>query len=108
MERKAHITTKQQLLTACWTAEVHELEKAVGEFSTHRQVTNDCGVTFFEMAGDRELHVNVCHRHRTVSAKGWAGPGNTAEGFVHNRRFSAVAPQLIVRHLRAMVFAPRA
>ena len=62
-------------------------------------------MSFFEVAGDTDLHVNVTHRHETVGVKGWSGPANLPDGFVHNRRFQD--REVILPHIRAMVFAPR-
>jgi hypothetical protein len=107
MPRRAHITTKHQLLTGSWAAEVTQIQRAIEGLSDAGTLTNDCGVTLFEMEGDRDLHVNVTHKHRTLSLKGWAGPGHTVEGFVHNRRFAVAPPELIARHIRAMVSAAR-
>lgn len=107
MPRKAHITTKHQLLTGCWAVEVTQIQKAIEGLSDARTLTNDCGIMLFEMEGDRDLHVNVTHKHQTLSPKGWAGPGHTVEGFVHNRRFAVAPPELIARHIRAMVGAAR-
>src|SRR5687768_10642662 len=91
MVRKAHITTRQQLLTDTWVDDVRDSQMHVTKLSAGHTVTYDCGIMFFEMAGDRELHVNVTHKHKTASATGWSGPGVTPEGFVHNRRFAAAA-----------------
>ena len=107
MPRRAHITTKHQLLTGCWAVEVTQIQKAIEGLSDAGTLNNDCGVTLFEMEGDRDLHVNVTHKHRTLSLKGWAGPGHTVEGFVHNRRFAVAPPELIARQIRAMVGAAR-
>lgn len=101
------ITTQQQLLTANWSADVQALDAAVRAFADVRDVKNDCGITFFEMDGDKALHVNVTHRHKTATARGWAGPASLNDGFVHNRTFAPALPQTIVRDIRAMVFAPR-
>ena len=107
MLKKGTITTHRQLLTACWAADVEALDQAVRGFATVRDVKNDCGITFFEMDGDRSLHVNVIHRHKTATAKGWSGPASMDDGFVHNRTFVTAKPDLIVRDIRAMVFSPR-
>lgn len=101
------ITTEHQLLTSSWTAQVEALETAVGRFKADRPLTNDCQVMFFEIVGDRQLHVNVTHRYSTRPVGGWAGPGTVAGGFVHNRRFSNAQPSQMIRHIRDMVFAAR-
>ena len=95
------ITATHKLLTESWAADVETVETAIRRF---RSSSNDCQVRLFEMAGDRHLHVNVTHRSPTTTAPGWAGPARLPQGFVHNRRFSEPASQ-IVRHVRNMVFA---
>jgi hypothetical protein len=104
---KGTITTRRDLLTHCWSADVATVDEAVQKFAAVRDVTNDCGISFFEMEGDRSLHVNVCHRHKTATAKGWSGPATMDQGFVHNRTFTDGDPELIVRDIRSMVFSPR-
>ena len=96
------ITATHKLVTESWTTDVEAVETAIGRF---RGSTNDCQVRLFELAGDPHLHVNVTHRSPTATVPGWAGPASLPQGFVHNRRFSEPAAQ-IVRHIRAMVFAP--
>ena len=88
-----------------WSSDVTALECALGKLVARRPVTNDCRVSFFEVAGDSDLHVNVTHRHQTVAVKGWSGPAIMPDGFVHNRRFQD--RQSILPHIRAMVFAAR-
>ena len=108
MELTPSITTQRQLLTTSWAGDVDRIETAVERFPLARTITNSCAISFFEMPGDRELHVNVTHAHRTASPAGWAGPGATPAGFVHNRRFADATPDTIVRRIRSMVFAARA
>ena len=103
------ITTTHKLLTRSWTANVEDVETAVGRFrGADHTLGNDCGVVLFEMVRDGHLHVNVTHKYPTKSAPGWAGPASLTQGFVHNRTFSD-AQQIgqIVRHIREMVFASR-
>ena len=88
-----------------WTADVAALEIAIAQLTASRPLTNDCRVSFFEVAGDTDLHVNVTHKHRTVAVKGWSGPASLPEGFLSNRRFQTRQP--ILRHVRDMVFAAR-
>ena len=107
MLKTGAITTHQQLLTNNWSADVQELETAVRAFAEVRDVRNDCGITFFELDGDKGLHVNVTHRHKTATARGWDGPASLDVGFVHNRTFDPASPETIVRDIRAMVFSPR-
>ena len=99
------VTTSHTLLTGFWAADVEALEAAIGRFTADQPLTNDCRVSFFELAGDSQLHVNVTHQHPTKAVRGWAGPGITRDGFVHNRRFSGMLPSAIIRHIRTMVFA---
>lgn len=101
------VTTTRHLLTNSRKADVQALESAVTRFTLERPLPNVCEVAFFEIAGDRHLHVNVTHRYRTTTAKGWAGPGRLPDGFVHNRRFGDARPSLVTRHIRDMVFADR-
>ena len=101
------ISARHQLLSDSWTVDVEDLEAAIGGFDTDRHGPNRCGVVFFEIAGDPHLHVNVTHRHATKSVSGWAGPGQVAEGFVHNRRFADTPPNEMIRHIHDMVFAGR-
>lgn len=101
------ITTKRKLLTSFWTADVEVLETAIGRFKTDSLLANDCQIVFFEIAGDGHLHVNVIHRHATMTVSGWAGPASLPDGFVHNRTFGDVQASQMIRHIRDMVFAPR-
>jgi hypothetical protein len=95
------ITATHRLVTESWRADVEAVETAIRRFKSNG---NACQVTLFELAGDRHLHVNVTHTSPTATAPGWAGPASLPQGFVHNRRFSEPARQ-IVRHIRDMVFA---
>jgi hypothetical protein len=100
------IRTAHQLLTDSWRDEVAIVETAVGRFRADHAPGTDCQVVLFEMARDRHLHVNVTHNYLTRTVPGWAGPGPTPQGFVHNRTFSAAEPaDRIVRHVRDMIFA---
>jgi hypothetical protein len=101
------LTSEHKLLTTAWTADVKTVETAIGRFTSDTALRNDCQVVLFEMAGDRDLHVNVTHQHRTKGVAGWAGPGRLPTGFVHNRRFGHTPPSRIIRHIRDMVFAVR-
>jgi hypothetical protein len=101
------IATTHKLLTDSWTAEVATLETAVGHFDAGAAMKNDCKVAFFEVVRDEHLHVNITHRYPTRTARGWAGPANLPQGFVHNRTFGDIQPSQIIRHVRAMVFASR-
>ncbi len=101
------ISARHQLLSESWTADVENLEWAIGRFKADSKIANDCAVVFFEIAGDGHLHCNVTHRHATKTVTGWAGPGHVADGFVHNRRFGDAPHTDMVRHIRDMVFAAR-
>ncbi len=101
------ISARHHLLSDSWTADVENLESAIGRFKADSNVANNCEVVFFEIAGDGHLHCNVIHRHATKAGAGWAGPGHVPDGFVHNRRFGDTPHDDIVRHIRDMVFAAR-
>lgn len=96
------------LLTDAWTVDVQTLETGIREFGTPPGHRNDYQIFMFEMAGDPHLHVNVIHAHETKPVKGWAGPGVSATGFVHNRTFDSTSTDRILQHIRRMVFATRA
>lgn len=98
-------TANNTLRSGDWSSDVTALESALGRLIARRPITNECRVSFFEVPGDTDLHVNVTHRHETVGVKGWSGPASMPDGFVHNRRFQD--RQSILPHIRAMVFAPR-
>jgi hypothetical protein len=101
------ITTQHKLLTNVWTADVEMLETAIGRFAAGRAPANPCRVVLFEIARDRDLHVNVTHSHETQSIDGWAGPASVPGGFVNNRTFGDTSARRIVSHIRDMVFATR-
>lgn len=101
------ISARRQLLSDAWTADVENLESAIGRFKANRDAANNCEVVLFEIAGDGHLHCNVTHRHATKTVHGWAGPGRVPHGFVHNRRFGDTPPHDVIRQIRAMVFAAR-
>jgi hypothetical protein len=100
------ITTAHKLLTKSWTEDVAILETAVGRFKAGHAHGNDCQVVLFEMDRDPLLHVNVTHKYRTKNVRGWAGPADLPQGFVHNRTFGQAQPtDTIVRYVREMIFA---
>lgn len=101
------ILTTHTLLTETWTGDVQTIESAIRRFKADRLLTNECQIELFEMAHDRQLHVNVMHRYATTEVSGWAGPGSVPYGFVHNRRFGNTPAHQIIRHIRDMVFASR-
>ena len=101
------ISARHELLSDVWTADVENLVSAIGRFKTDRNTANTCKVVFFEIVGDEHLHCNVTHRHATKTVRGWAGPGQVPDGFVHNRRFSDTSQKEMIRHIRDMVCAAR-
>lgn len=109
MVRRANLrrpNSHHTLVTEAWTEDVATLEKAIGEFAV--PPAHEYHVSLFELAGDRELHVNVTHKEQTRSVKGWSGPGVSANGFIYNRRFDSMPTPEILRSIRQMVFAARA
>jgi len=104
--RTGRLTSTRKLLSASWLGHVDSIEAALWRFYEEHPLTSDCDVVFFEIAADEKLHVNVTHRRPTKAIGGWAGPADTAVGFVHNRTFGGATgtPQL-VRRVREMVFA---
>ena len=106
-EGTTRISARHQLYSDAWTADVEDLELAIGRFKANSKVANNCEVVLFEIVGDAHLHCNVTHRHATKTVTGWAGPGHVPDGFVHNRRFGDTPHNDIVRHIREMVFAAR-
>jgi len=105
--RATAISARHQLVSDSWTADVENLERAIGRFKAGPNVENNCEVVFFEIDGDEQLHCNVTHRHATKTATGWAGPGHVPGGFVHNRRFGDTSQNDMIRHIRDMVCAAR-
>lgn len=104
--RAGRLTATHKLLSASWLGHVSSIEAALGRFHDRHSLASDCDVVFFEIPADEKLHVNVTHRLLTKPIGGWAGPGHTAVGFVHNRTFDdATATPQLVRHVREMVFA---
>ena len=103
--RNGRLTSTRKLLSASWSAEVDAIERGMSVVENAHPLASDCVVVFFEIATDQKLHVNVTHRHRTEPVRGWAGPADTPQGFVHNRTFGAAPTARIVHHVREMVFA---
>jgi hypothetical protein len=97
------ITTNHTAVHGTWTAEVTRLQASLGRITAQRESNNPCLVSFFEVPGDRDLHVNVIHRRETVSVKGWSGPAAVPDGFVLNRRFRTRGG--ILEHVREVLFA---
>jgi hypothetical protein len=103
-----HTRVQHTLVTNAWMADVQTLEAGIREFGVLPAGQNECYVSMFEITGDPQLHVNVTHTHETKPVNGWAGPGVSAAGFVHNRTFDAVSTDSILHDIHRMVFAPRA
>jgi len=101
------ISARHTLLSDSWTADVEALKAAIGRFNTSGHSTNNCEVVFFEIVDDDHLHVNVTHRYATKSISGWAGPGKIPGGFVHSRTFGDATANVMIQHIRDMVFAAR-
>ena len=95
------------LLTDAWTADVQTVETGIREFATQTGHRNDYRISMFELADDPRLHVNVIHAHETKPVKGWAGPGVSEAGFVHNRTFDSTSMNRILLDIRRMVSASR-
>jgi hypothetical protein len=109
MVRRANarrVNSHHTLLTDAWAADVQTLENGIGEFAV--PPSRDYHVSLFEIESDAQLHVNVTHKEETRPAKGWSGPGVSADGFIHNRRFDSTPTAEILRSIREMVFAARA
>src|SRR5215212_9655711 len=102
-----NVTAEQKLLTNVWKDDVGVALTAIRGFEKLRPLRAPCRIVLFELAGDRELHVNVTHAQHTTSPAGWSGPGVTEAGIVHNRRFDCTESSSIARHIRQMVYAPR-
>ena len=102
--RRAKITNNT-FAGSRWNDEVEYLELAIAETTRARRVTNECRISFFELAGDPELHVNVTQQSRTVPVLGWSGPAAVQGGFVHNRRFRD--ERGVLDRIQDVIFAAR-
>jgi hypothetical protein len=51
-EGAVRVSARHQLLSDSWTADVENLERAIGRFKADSNVANNCEVVFFEIAGD--------------------------------------------------------
>jgi len=103
LAKASAITASHTLLTGVWTLDVKALETALGRI-TDARVSGDCRVTFFEVIGDRDLHVNVTRRS-AGGVHGWAGPGITPDGTVYNRTFSRMPRYQVLRQIKEVIFA---
>ena len=103
--RTPAITANHALLTGAWTADVKALEEALRRLGMDPAGGEDCRVTFFEVAGDRHLHVNITRRSATAAVNGWAGPATTADGVVYNQMFDRMPRYQLLRQLKHMIFA---
>ena len=99
------VKVEQKLLTDAWVDDAVTVMADVRAFVRHHPLHDGCRIVLFELAGDRALHVNVTHQRSTATPAGWSGPGVTADGFVHNRRFDFTQSDKIARHIQAMVYA---
>ena len=100
------IRIDQRLLTDAWEDDVAAVTAAVRAFARRRALRGGCKIVLFELTDDSDLHVNVIHPRSTATPAGWSGPGLTAAGFVHNRRFRYSESNRIARHIQEMVSAP--
>ena len=100
----ARVTTAHRLLTTAWTEDVKSVEIAISRCTVDRALDHECEVVLFEEPGDAQLHVNVTHQRLTNAASLRAGPRRSADGYVHNRRFSDRSRSQIVRQILDMIF----
>jgi hypothetical protein len=100
------VTVDQRLLTEAWQDDAGAVVAALRTSTRQRALPTGCRVVLFELAGDRDLHVNVTHQRSTSTPAGWSGPGVTPDGFVHNRRFPSSESHRIARQIHEMVYAP--
>jgi len=106
--RAGRFSLTRNLTGGSWNACVDAIGTALWRIKDPDALVSDCTMAFFDTTADEALHVNVTHQHRTKRIAGWAGPGQTADGFVYNRRFGHVPTPQILRDVRDMVFAARA
>jgi hypothetical protein len=99
------ITANHTLLTGAWNVDVKALEEALGRLAIDPGAAADCRVTFFEVAGDRHLHVNISHQSAMAAVNGWTGPATTADGVIYNRIFDHMPRYQLLRQLKQMIFA---
>lgn len=95
----------ERLLTDAWQDDAAAVSATVRAVTRRRAVRNGCRIVFFELAGDADLHVNVIHPRPIATPAGWSGPGVTAGGFVHNRRFRFSESRRMARLIEEMVYA---
>jgi len=95
------ITSSHALLTDAWTKDVTALQAALGRIKADTPGGCDCCVTFFEVPGDRELHVSVTHQYPTDEGVG-ARPA--PHGIVADRTFVRMPRYQVLRQIRDMVF----
>jgi len=100
-----NVKLEQRLLHEDWKDEADAILSAIRASTRRRALRHHCRVVLFEITGDRSLHVNVTHQRSTATPVGWVGPGVTADGFVHNRRFDFTESDRIAGHIQAMVYA---
>ena len=100
------VRVENKIHTEDWQDDAGAIMADIRALTRRRTLPQGCRVVLFELAGDRDLHVNVIHPHSTATPAGWAGPGETPGGFVHNRRFDYAESDRIARHIQEMVYAP--
>jgi len=99
------LTTAHALLTTAWTADVNVLEAALRRSSLDKRLNGSCHVTFFEVAGDSQLHVNVVHLHSTHDGSASLPASTPPDGVVGGRAFDRAPRYQILRQIRDMVLA---
>lgn len=99
------VKIEHKLLTNAWIDDALTVMAVVRAFVRRRPLHDGCRIVLFELDGDAALHVNVTHQRSTATPAGWSGPGHTADGFVHNRRFDCTESGTIGRHIQQMVYA---
>ena len=100
--KKPPLTINHTPVHGMWTGEVTRLQASLAHLAGKRMPVSRCEVSFFEVPGDRDLHVNVIHEREPVAVKGWSGPAAVQNGFVLNRRFHSRAG--ILGHVEEVVF----
>jgi len=104
--KKPTLTINHTPVHGMWTAEVTRLQASLTHLAGRRVPVNACVVSFFEVPGDRDLHVNVIHERQPAAVKGWSGPAAVRDGFVLNRRFHSRVG--ILGHVEEVIFASSA
>lgn len=98
------LTTTHALLTNVWTDDVKVLEGALRRSGGNGGLSGSCHVTFFEVAGDSQLHVKVMHMYPARELSGSAATVTPPDGFVYGRSFDRAPRYQLLRQIRNMVF----